>query len=663
MLTMLVLSIAVTASFVIERQALRNEHRTLEYELQQAAYTLSERIQREVLHHEITALAVAGAIRANPYMSSVQFANTIRPLIEGHDSILNVAAAPDLVVRHVYPLRGNESVVGLDYGDLPGQLEAIEYARDNGEMVFTGPIQLVQGGSGFIERAPVFQRNMHGEEVFWGVVSIVSDADKIVAEIGFDDISDRAEIAMRSFGLPGQPSERVWGDAGVFDQNPVMRSMAFGAGSWELALIPNGGWPAAASNRSAIRWTIAAIAAMTLVALHAILYLAIQRRAAQRQLRNAIEVLDDGFALFDPDDRLIMCNQRFRDLYSVSADLMVEGATFEEIIRGGAGRGQFPDAIGREEEWITERLEKHANPSAPIEQELEDGRWLKIAEAKTEDGYTVGFRVDVTELKIARETAERANRAKTDFLNVVSHELRTPLTAILGYSTILTNLERLPAHGCLKNSADSGEPVEPDALSSFVKTIKTYSTRIDSAGQDLLALINDILYWSKSQSVSMTIDRKAVALDELIDSAVRKLAGSAHHKNLTLTGDGGGLSVCGDPERLNQVLINIIGNAVKFTAEGSVEVWADLGAGEEVRIHVRDTGCGIPEDSHDAIFERFSQVDNSMTRAQNGAGLGLSISRDIVLLHGGTISVSSRLHEGTTFTISLPRYAEQEMAA
>jgi len=140
-------------------------------------------------------------------------------------------------------------------------------------------------------------------------------------------------------------------------------------------------------------------------------------RSAREQLLDAIESLSDGFVIYDNDDRLIICNQKYREIYHESADLIIPGATFESIIREGAKRGQYKDALGRIDEWVAERLEHHLNPTEPVEQELPNGNWLKIEERKTQAGGVVGFRVDITELKhreFALRTSEERMRATVD---------------------------------------------------------------------------------------------------------------------------------------------------------------------------------------------------------------------------------------------------------
>ncbi len=130
--------------------------------------------------------------------------------------------------------------------------------------------------------------------------------------------------------------------------------------------------------------------------------------AAQAQLYDAIEMIDEGFVYFDPDDKLKLCNDRYKEYYPKSADVIVPGARFEDIIRIGAERGEYPAAVGRIDEWIAERMIAHRAANSVIEQQLDDGRWLKIAERRTSEGGIVGFRVDITELKTAQQNAEPA---------------------------------------------------------------------------------------------------------------------------------------------------------------------------------------------------------------------------------------------------------------
>jgi CheY-like chemotaxis protein/nitrogen-specific signal transduction histidine kinase len=254
------------------------------------------------------------------------------------------------------------------------------------------------------------------------------------------------------------------------------------------------------------------------------------------------------------------------------------------------------------------------------------------------------YREQAAELLEANRRLEEYNRLKAEFVANMSHELRTPLTAIIGFAQ-LAQLAR-PGEGEMpKRYADAFE-------------------RILRNGQHLLALINDVLDVSKIEAGRMKIHREHVDLVEVVQAAFSELQSLAERKGLEYR-----LRVPGrlplaytDPLRVRQVVINLLSNAAKFTARGVVEAELTAHGGDRFRIVVRDTGIGIEERSLPIIFERFRQVDGSMTRSASGVGLGLSIVRQIVELLGGEIEVASRVGEGSVFTVTLPLSAPESGA-
>ena len=352
-------------------------------------------------------------------------------------------------------------------------------------------------------------------------------------------------------------------------------------------------------------------------------------------LRGAIDAIDEAFVLYDPEDRLVFCNEKYREIYAHSSDLIVPGASFESIIRGGAGRGQYPAAIGRIDDWVAQRMASHRSGSDTLVQRLDDGRSLRIVERKMPDGHVVGFRIDITELVQATEAAQEASRAKSQFLANMSHEIRTPMNAILGMLKLL-------------HSTD----LNPRQLD--------YTSKTEGAAKSLLGLLNEILDSSKIDAGKMELDPQPFLVDQLLRDLAVILSANVGDKPVELLFDvdpAMPAALVADSMRLQQVLINLCGNAIKFTAQGeiviSLKVLSQTDKNTAVRIAVRDSGIGIAPEKQAHIFDGFTQADASTTRRFGGTGLGLSISKRLVTLMGGDLQLDSTPGEGSTFHFSL----------
>ncbi len=391
-----------------------------------------------------------------------------------------------------------------------------------------------------------------------------------------------------------------------------------------------------------------------------------QARAAEfeERLSDALEAMSEGFALFDADDALVRCNETYRSIYGESSAFIRPGRRFEDMVRDAVAAGQFPAAVGREEEWIAERLELHrAPPEQPVLQTLADGRVLMVAEYRTRSGGHVGIRADITErvrteneLRAARDAleeqarslrdlaeeidaarlrAEEAGTAKSRFLAMMSHELRTPMTGLLGMIELVSRT-RLDAE-----------------QRGFVSTMR-------ESAETLLALLNDILDFSKLEAGKIQIEEIVFAPERVTREVIGLFQAQASAKGLVLEAEfdpGLPIWVRGDPLRIKQIVSNLISNAIKFTANGRVGVRlrsAEASNGT-VRLsgEVTDTGRGIDPLIQRNLFQAFEQGDTSTTRRFGGTGLGLAISRRLAEGMGGGIDVESRPGEGSTFRFSV----------
>jgi signal transduction histidine kinase/ActR/RegA family two-component response regulator len=362
---------------------------------------------------------------------------------------------------------------------------------------------------------------------------------------------------------------------------------------------------------------------------------------ADQRLLEAIDALPEGIVFLDPEGRYRLWNKRYAEIYHGSADLFRVGARLEDTLRIGVYRGQYPEAIGREEEWLAERLSKLLQPGSRHEQRLADGRWILIEERRTSDGGAIGIRIDITDLKLAeaeareaRERAEAANRAKSAFLANMSHEVRTPLNGILGLAQVL-----------LKTPLD---PSQSEILSTIV-----------SSASCLDRILSDVLDLSRAESGRLEIRNEPFEVERLVGEAAQFFESQAHDKGLRFEVDyrGSRDPVLGDSDRIRQILWNLLGNALKFTAVGRIQLsvhQVEVAGMPFHRFVVSDTGVGFDPSAALRLFERFEQADSSITRKHGGSGLGLAICRDLVALMDGRIWADGALGRGAAFTVELP---------
>ncbi len=509
----------------------------------------------------------------------------------------------------------------------------------------------------------------------------------------------------------------------------------------------------------------------------------------EQRLVDAVNALPDGFVLFDAEDRMVICNDRFREIYGASGDAIRVGARFEDILRAGLENGEFPDAVGREHSWLSARLERHRLAEGSFEQRLDGDRWLRVIERRTGSGGIVGFRVDITEMKrqaraldsarkrseaaagqlreqtrklaqvvevtgiggweldtetdslfwdtitkaihevprwfeptleealgffagedraamaealrtcterrlpfdrelelntatgrriwvrvtgkphleggvvtrltgamqdiTAQKTheqalerswlaAEKANIAKSQFLANMSHEIRTPMNGVTGMLALLLRSDLSPT-----------------------QRLQAETAHASAAG--LMQILNDILDYSKLEANEMRMDALPFNLHEVVDEVVAMLGLRADEKGLNLLAQiepGLHLGLVGDAARVRQILVNLAGNAIKFTDEGEVRIAVHGAVGRTgmVCVEVIDTGIGISEEGQTTLFTRFAQADGTIGRRYGGTGLGLAISKQLVEAMGGEIGVDSAPGEGSRFWFTLPMDRRVELA-
>lgn len=386
--------------------------------------------------------------------------------------------------------------------------------------------------------------------------------------------------------------------------------------------------------------------------------------AAELRLRDAINSAPGPIAIWNRNSELVLWNESFENVFGIEKTILKQGAQYK-LVSGHAARN-----------IISQRSDRSDNQAQEIE--LKNGNWVRLIERRTSDGGLVSVGIDITpqkqteeealksekrlrsvvtqlqssereaaelakQYREAKTIAEAASASKDSFLANMSHELRTPLNAINGFSQMMTQ----EIYGPM------GDP-----------RYKEYANDILISGKHLLDLINDVLDMAKIEAGKFKLYPSPMSLIDTAETAISVVRGKAQENNISLEKDFGEIDeIIGDERSIKQILINLLSNAVKFTKRGGKILIRFSGDDAFVKISVIDTGIGISEANLSRLGRPFEQVENEHARTRQGTGLGLALCRSFAQMHGGQLSISSKLDVGTKVDVILPRIAKAQQAA
>jgi signal transduction histidine kinase len=368
-----------------------------------------------------------------------------------------------------------------------------------------------------------------------------------------------------------------------------------------------------------------------------------QRQSAQSRLIDALESSREGMMLVDAAGQIVAANSQVADFFPTLAPHLVSGADFRtafSVIRPLlASRGDMDESVPEP----IRRIEIDQSFSV-AEYQLPDGRWLRLSRGATRDGGFFLFLIDVTEIKEreehfkeAMQKADAANTAKSHFLANMSHELRTPLNAIIGFSEIISG----------EMFGSVGNPKYLD-----------YSNDVLRSGRHLMDILNSVLDLAKSDAGKLDLRPESFDVGEVISDCAMMMREQFERAKLRfdVAPLEGPLPVYADPAKLRQILLNLLSNAVKFNEPGgSVSLLARAGEAGMTEFRVEDTGIGMSPADIAVALTPFGQVDSRLSRRYEGTGLGLPLTKALVELHRGAMTIDSAPGRGTTMTIAIPR--------
>ena len=369
---------------------------------------------------------------------------------------------------------------------------------------------------------------------------------------------------------------------------------------------------------------------------------AVAKLNAER-LASAVESVQDAFALFDADNRLVLCNSVYRGLIGHSVHGALVGRSYEELLEAWISDLAFSEESERSR-FRAERLAARRQPTGAFEVRTSDGRSLRVMDRRMAEGGMVKTIWDLTddvrmseELEAARTAAEAASAAKSDFLSSMSHELRTPLNAILGFAQLLQRDKKAPLETRHRERVD----------------------RILRGGEHLLRLIDDILDLSRIEAGAVAVSTEPVSTLEVLQETVTTLQAMAARMAVRLElapVPADAAMVRADRTRFAQIVMNYGTNAIKYNrSEGSVAISTSSAPGGFVRVTISDTGHGIPADKQDKLFQPFQRAGQE-TGPIEGTGIGLVITKRLAELMGGRVGFRSTPGTGSEFWVELPTH-------
>ncbi|HEX3675172.1 MAG TPA: ATP-binding protein [Rhizomicrobium sp.] len=366
--------------------------------------------------------------------------------------------------------------------------------------------------------------------------------------------------------------------------------------------------------------------------------------SAEGRLVSALETSREGVLLVSSAGRILVANAQMRSFFPHLADELAPGnelAVTAGVMQAHLAEGSLLPSL--EEIGIS-----RAGAGKSAERQLRDGRWVRVTGSRTPDGDLFIFLSDFTAIKEreenfrrAKQAAETANAAKTRFLANMSHELRTPLNAIIGFSEII-----------------SGQIFGAIANAKYVD----YATDIMRSGRHLLDVINSVLDLSRSEAGKMELKGEVVDLRYILRDAAKIVREQCRVAGLTLSFNepAGELPVWGEKSKLRQIVLNLLSNAIKFTDAGGAVSIAVKQSDSDITVEVFDTGIGMSEADLEVAFTPFAQVDDRLARRYEGAGLGLPLTKALVDLHGGELTLESIPGVGTKARVRFARAVAQE---
>ncbi len=553
--------------------------------------------------------------------SPEDFRTLLPNLVRQGKHIRNMGVAPGNRLTYLYPLTGNEAALGLYYPDLPTQWPDIEQTIRSRKAKLSGPLELAQGGRGFVYRIPVYL----DDGSYWGIVSTVLNVDDVWRLLKQKAQELDCGVAVRR--ADGENwGEVLLGQISHFQPPSAITQISIAGANWQLAVWPLQQVDSLASWFRLAGWGLALVLAVLIAGV----FRANQRWQAtshafeqsEKYYRTVLDNVDDAIVVLNQAGQIHTFNRAAEHIFGYQAR-QLRGLPFQILF-----------------------------PQPP---ELQAGRGAQELTAQRLQGDTVQVELLQTQIQLQAATLQvllfrditerkRIEKLKSEFVSTVSHELRTPLTAINGALALVT----------------------AGAVGALLPAQQQMLDIARSSADQLITLVNDILDMEKLQAGKLSLQPEQQMLLPLLQQALQRHSALAQARHVTLTLEAAippDLHLYIDGSRLLQILANLLANAIRFSPPGGTVRLRALLTGAVLQLLVSDEGPGVPAEFIPRLFQKFSQADSSDSRLQSGSGLGLAICKELLDRMHGSIFYQQADSGGACFYCELPLHTGDVPAA
>ncbi|UMB61637.1 ATP-binding protein [Lutibacter sp. A80] len=571
---------------------------------------------------------VAAYVSLNPSISNNEFSELAKEYIKQDSVISTMALSKNCILNAIYPYEGHESAIGLNLLAHPERKEIVEKTIKTELTFIAGPVELIEGGTAFISYTPIFDKLNNNS--FWGITDIVIKKENLIKEANINLEENGFKFALRGTDGTGKNGPVFWGDASIFENDPISIAVNLPIGNWVLAATPVNGWNSYLDQDKTILYILFISTFIISILIWFISKTLLKIKQNERKMVAIFKSIDSLIVEFNKDGDYLTVNYSNKDLlYKPQKDLIGKNVStiFEpemaKLFKNAITKCikskelvvlEYPLVINNKKMWFSARVTY-----------------------KTPDTVILNA-YDITDNKSKEEELKTLNKIKDQFFSIIAHDLKNPA----GTQKSLINL-----------LVDRFDTMDINKQKTMLKTIQKSSDH-------LYNLLEDLLNWSMSQSKKIIAKKIKFNIITHNKELFSQLENQANLKEITFinTINPENANVIGDPDLTSIIIRNLISNALKFTERNKkVEISSEIinyNQKQYFQLNITDTGIGISSEKIDDLFKIEKTQSNPGTENEKGSGLGLLLCKEFIEKQGGKITIESKIGVGSKFSILLP---------